>query len=134
MFLHMLDDAQQRAFLALAYKMVIADGRVRPEESKALKSLRAEAEIAGTLPVDAVLGDADLSAFADPEARLRVLLNLIALGYADGEFHPRESHLFHEVASAFGIDDDTLQRFADWGRDYGTLVQRARSIVGDIDG
>ena len=114
MFLHILTETQQKAFLALAKQFIEVDTRLSEEEQNLLELMLAETG----LSFDAELpeGNAEelLGAFDTKQARAAVLLELIGVGHADNEFHAEESHFIQKAGRAFGVSDADLQAMESW--------------------
>jgi hypothetical protein len=126
MFLHLLNDSQQRAFLALAKQFVEADQTLSDEEHNLLELLWAETGQA----FDAELPEGDLdtlaAAFDGKQVRAAVLLELITVGHCDLEFHPEESAFIERLARIFDVDDATLKEMDAW-------VQRQLQLAQDVE-
>jgi hypothetical protein len=52
--------------------------------------------------------------FSSRKARAAVLLELLGLAYADGEYNPRESEVVKASARAFGIAEPELLQMENW--------------------
>lgn len=128
MFLHILNDRQQRAFLALAQRFVEADSHLSSEERNLLELMRAEMG----LSFDDEIPSADtrelLQAFDTGQARAAVVLELLGVGHADEHFSPEESALLNEVAQSFGITPEKLARFDDWVQRQLALAREAEEF------
>jgi tellurite resistance protein len=126
MFLHLLNDSQQRAFLALAKQFVEADQTLSDEEHNLLELLWAETgqDFDAELPV----GDVESLAagFDGKQIKAAVLLELITVGHADAEFHPEESAFLERLAAALGVEDTTLKEMDVW-------VQRQLQLAEDVE-
>jgi uncharacterized tellurite resistance protein B-like protein len=114
MFLHLLNDSQQRAFLALARQFVEADSTLSDEEHNLLELMWAETG----LDFDVELPTDDLETlagqFQNRQAQAAVLLELISAGHVDDNFHPEESAFIERVASVMGISREELKEMDDW--------------------
>lgn len=126
MFLHLLNDSQQRAFLALAKQFVEADQKLSDEEHNLVELLWAETG----QDFDTELPEGDVesltSAFDGKQIQAAVLLELITVGHADQEFHPDESAFIERVARALGVDDARLKEMDEW-------VQRQLQLAQDVE-
>ena len=112
---------EKSAFLGLARKVVQADGVLSPREAQLLSSFAAatKAEIAdGTVQ--------ELAAeFQTRQSKASAMLELIGLGFADGEYRPVESALIGEIARAMGIRDDEIAAMESWVIRYVALSEEA---------
>lgn len=121
MFVENLVGSEKSAFLGLARKVVQADGVLAPREAQLLSSFAAatEAEFAeGTVQELA-------SAFQTRQSKVSALLELIGLGYADGEYRPIESALVGEISRALGFADDEVAGMESWVVRQTALLQEA---------
>ena len=116
MFLNLLSDRQKQSFLALATKVVMADGEVVPEENVTLK-VRV-AEIGGQIkaPPDEIYGEANFKVFDTPQAQTIIILELMVIAYSDTEFHENERPIIDDLIKHFGFADDQIARFEDWDK------------------
>jgi hypothetical protein len=114
MFLHLLNDSQQRAFLALAKQFVEADAKLSDEEHNLLELMWAETgqDFDMELPTDDF--ETLAAAFPGRQAKAAVLLELISAGHADDEFHPEESAFIERLSGAFEISDADLKSMDEW--------------------
>ena len=131
MFLHLLNDTQQRAFLALARQFVEADQTLSDEEHNLLELMWAETG----LEFDAELppGDAEAlaPAFDDRQSRAAVLLELIGVGHADSEFAPQESAFIDRLATAFGVSAAEVKEMDGWVTRQLQLAQDVQTFWAD---
>jgi tellurite resistance protein len=125
MFLHLLNDSQQRAFLALAKQFVEADQNLSDEEHNLLELLWAETG----QDFDTELPEGDVetlaAAFDGKQVKAAVLLELITVGHADDEFHPEESAFIDRLAAALGVDAAKVKEMDGW---VTRQVQLAREV------
>lgn len=126
MFLHILNDSQQKAFLALAKQFIEADSEIAEEEQNLLELMHAEMnqEFDVELPGG---GPSELfAAFDTRQAQVAALLELIATGHADNNFDPAESEFIHEAAAAWGIPQEEVARMESW-------IQRQQSLIAEAE-
>lgn len=128
MFLHDLTDEQKRAFLVLADKVVLADGCLAPEESALLDTFRAEMGVADASVPQIDIAEA-ASAFDTRKARVSVLLELIALVHADGDFNKGESVVVNEIRQAFALSPAEFEAMANWVLRQMALVRDASELM-----
>jgi hypothetical protein len=114
MFLFHLTPAERSVFVGLAKQLIAADGREGPAETAALRLLEIELgtpvanlpALAPTLPV--------LSTFVSRASRAAVVLELLALAYADGLPHPNEMEMLKGVALGVGFSELRLLEMENW--------------------
>ncbi|MEX0693864.1 MAG: TerB family tellurite resistance protein [Rhodospirillales bacterium] len=114
MFLNLLSDRQKQSFLALATKVVMADGGVAVKEHVTL-NVRV-AEMGGDIkaPPDEIYGAPNFDVFDTPQAQTIVLLELMVIAYSDGEYHEDERPIIKQLAEHFGLSSADMKRFEDW--------------------
>lgn len=126
MFLHILTDTQQRAFLVLAREFIEADQYLAAEEQNLLELMWAETG----QPFGPELAEGDratlLAAFDTRQAQAAVLLELIGVGHADSEFHAQESQFIHDAAAKFGVPAERVRAMENW-------VERQLALARDVE-
>lgn len=124
MFVENLVGPEKSAFLGLARKVVQADGVLSPREAQLLSSFAAAtgAEIAdGTVQ--------ELAAeFQTRQSKVSALLELIGLGYADGEYRLIERTSIDEISRALGFDDNEVAAMESWVIRQTALLQEAAAF------
>lgn len=125
MFLHLLNDSQQRAFLSLAKQFVEADAKLSDEEHNLLELMWAETgqDFDQELPTDDF--ETLAAAFQNRQTKAAVLLELLSAGHADAEFHPEESAFIERLSGAFEVDDTELKSMDEW-------VQRQLDLAREV--
>jgi 8-oxo-dGTP pyrophosphatase MutT (NUDIX family) len=114
MFLFHLTPAERHAFVGLAKHLIAVDDHEGADEAAALRQLEAElgipvADIPAAAPSSELLGT-----FAGSSSRGAVVLELLALAYADGLPHPNEMEMLKAVAVGLGIPELRLLEMEDW--------------------
>jgi len=116
MFLNLLTDRQKQSFLALATKVVMADGEVVPKENVTLDVRVAEMGGSIKAPPDEIYGAANTSIFDTPQARAILVLELMVIAYSDDEYHDDERPIIHDLIEEYGFTPDQVARFEDWAK------------------
>lgn len=130
MFLHILDDDQKRAFMALAGHMVTRDGRADSIEIEYLKRLMIESHLGRDLGAIASSGDIDPALFPARPAQYAVIAELLILSVMDGSYDAGEAAFADGLVDAFGLsaeDHETLCRIAE---DAAGALSKMRGLVG----
>ena len=129
MFLHILNETQQRAFLALAKRFIEADSRLSDEEHNLLELAYAETGLGfeEELPEGEV--ETLLQAFDSRPARAAALLEIIGIGHADNEFHPEESGFVRKMASSLGVSDEEVKAMESWVERQLALALEAERLL-----
>ena len=121
MFLNLLTERQKQSFLALATKVVMADGNVVPEESVTLDVRVAEMGGAIKAPPEEIYGVPNYDIFDTPRARLICVLELLVIAYSDDEFHVDERPIIHQLVEVFGYSPVQMEAFEAWARKQAPL-------------
>ncbi len=131
MFLHDLTERQKRIFLILAKQFVLADSKFSPAEKRHLESM--QREVCVEVPSDAESYDKKelLASFDTSKSQVSIILELITLGYIDGEFSEEENQFIHELASAFGMSEDELDKYADWALKHYEVLCEGKVLLGE---
>ena len=134
MFLHLLNDMQQRAFLAVAKQFIEADRRLSGEEQNLLELMYAE--MALDFETELPSGDLEtlLAPFDSRQARAAVLLELIGTGHADAEFHPEENAFVQKVAQGLGVSTEDVAAMESWVTRQLALAQEVERFWSDGSG
>lgn len=131
MFLAHLNEAQKNSFLALATRVVLADGELTDQENAQLDRLKREMGGSAKAPPEEVFGNTNLTNFSDRRARMIVLMELLALGYADNDFHADEAKVILELAKAFGVSDSDFAAASAWAKTQAKQMHDAEALIGD---
>lgn len=128
MFLRDFTEEQKQAFLVLANKVVLADGSLAPEEAALLGTFRAEMGVTEA-PLPSMDAEQAAQAFDTRPAKVAALLELIALGHADGDFDKDESAVVKEVKRAFGLSLADFEAMTNWVLRQMALVREASDLM-----
>jgi uncharacterized tellurite resistance protein B-like protein len=126
MFLHILNDSQQKAFLALAKRFIEADSQIAEEEQNTLELMYAEMNLSFDEELPSGETSEMLAAFDTRQARVAALLELISTGHADNSFDPAESEFIRQAAAAWGIAEAEVARMESW-------IQRQQSLIAEAE-
>jgi uncharacterized tellurite resistance protein B-like protein len=128
MFLETLTDDQQRAFLTLARRLIAADGVFADAEYEMLQTIKSQLEVAS----DDVMRDAALpellAHFESREARIKLLLGLLRLSYADDDYSPVEDDFVTTVAVHLELDGEPLEAIDRWTREHADDAEPPASL------
>jgi len=130
MFLHLLDDDQKRAFLALAGNMVTRDGRADAVELEYLKRLMIESGLGRDLGAIKSTDEVNPQTFPVRNQQCAVVAELLILSILDGSYDDGEAAFADSIVDAFGLsadDHETLCRIAE---DAAGALSKMRGLVG----
>lgn len=114
MFLNLLTERQKQSFLALATKVVMADGGVVPEENVTLNVRVTEMGGNVKAPPEEIYGPANYDVFDTRVAQVIVVMELMVIAYSDEEYHEAERPIVEELGKYFGFSAEQLSAFESW--------------------
>lgn len=114
MFLNLLTDRQKQSFLALATKVVMADGGVVPEENVTLDVRVTEMGGNVKAPPEEVYGAINYDIFDSRISQVIVVIELMVIAYSDEEYHEHERPIVEDLARKFGFSDEQIATFESW--------------------
>lgn len=128
MFLAGLNDEQKKAFLAIAMKVIGADGRLDPRERQMIEAMRYEMG----LFQETDLPHGSIEELARPfdtrRSQAIVLMEGIALAYADMDFSGEEQKILRALALIFGISEKDATEMENWVLEFNRLQKKAEEI------
>lgn len=101
-----LTSEQKIHFLALAYKVALADSWVRASEESILHFLTRRIGVELGTPANPVAVEPKLELFKGRRVRMFVLFELLRLAYSDSEFHASESTMLRDIARILDVGPD----------------------------
>lgn len=121
MFLNLLNSKEKENFLKLAVAEIKADGVIEETEMQTLSTYANEMQIPvcntdDPVDVDAVVSEFSLNSTA--QVKRIVLVELLALAFADGDYSSEEKGLVQQIASAFNFNDDFIDNVVDLEKSY----------------
>lgn len=128
MFLHELTADQRSAFLILARQVIDADHRLAIQEVERLDRLYTEAGLEPEMAEAAVAVDDIQSIFISERSRVVVILDLLLVGYADGDLHTNEEAAIRAIGARLGLDAGVWEHALDWALRHHKLVQEAEDM------
>ena len=131
MFLKQLTPDQKNSFLALANRLVIADGTVPPVEGAVLDAMKAEMGGDVLAPPEEIMGKPNLAAFATRKSQVIVTLELMTLCYVDEKFHAHEADVMYGLCDAFGYSVDEIASMRAWAKRQGDLLRNCHAILNE---
>jgi uncharacterized tellurite resistance protein B-like protein len=127
MFLNRLNLDQRKAFLAIAMKIIGADGALDPRERQMVEAMRYE--MALYTETDLPKGYVSIEEMAKPfdtrEAQIILMLECIGLAYADEDFAGQEQKILRELALIFKLPEEEATAMENWVLRYKSLVKEA---------
>lgn len=128
MFLNMLTEAQKKAFLAIAMKIIGADGLLDPRERQMIEGMRYEMGLWDTTD----LPKGSIEELAEPfdthQSQVILMLESIALAYADEEFTGEEEKILRALALVFEFSEEKATAVENWVLRYKSLIKEATAM------
>lgn len=129
MWLSSLTAKQRTALIGLAHDVVESDGLLDPSEELMMSEFKREMSLTSSEPTGHMDLEGIENIFHTKREQVIVLLNLLRLSYADGEFNVDEESLVKEIALAFEMEDEEFRRLDDWVRRLIEIELEARSMM-----
>ena len=130
MFLNRLNEEQKKAFLAIAMKIIGADGQLDPKERQMIEGMRYEMGLFSE--TDIATGYVSVEELAKPfdtrESRTILMLESIALAYADEKMHGEEQKILREIALIFDFSEEQAAAMENWVLRYKELLKEAMAM------
>ncbi|WP_130300773.1 MULTISPECIES: DNA repair protein [unclassified Duganella] len=129
MFLDKLTEAQQGVVLSLTTTLMNADGKVTPQETALLDTLRQQMRSSVT-PAKVELSELP-TVFPTRAARIAMLLELLGMALIDNEYHVNEQDFISAIGNALQISQTELVEMESWVRRQFALVREAEHFMED---
>ncbi len=134
MFLNLLSESQKESFLALATKVVMADGEVAPKEHVTLNVRLAEMGGKIKAPPAEIFGEPNYEIFDTMRAQTIVILELLVIAYSDQNYHEDERPIIDQLATEFGFSKNEMKLFEDWAARQAPLSIEGWSFIAATGG
>lgn len=130
MFLNSLTQEQKKAFLSIAMKIIGADGILETRERQMIETMRYEMGLYNEtdLPKGEIEDIAKI--FDTRKSRVIVMLEGIALAYADEDLGGEEHKILRSLALIFEFSEDEATAMENWMKRYKDLHQEAVALFG----
>lgn len=129
MFLARLSEIQKKTFLAIALKIIGSDGVLDPNERRMIELMRFEMG----LFTETDLPEGSIEELAAPfdtrETQSILLMESIALAYADQDLSGEEQKILRALALIFGISEQDATEMENWVLEYKKLQDKAEAIL-----
>lgn len=115
MFLNRLDTREKEAFVSLAIRAAEANGQIADEEYKMIEEYCREMNIE-KFDMRTTLAKEDIIkvyAGSQEQHKKIVVLELIGLMYADGDYDAEEKAFVEEIANGIGVSNDAAKKMED---------------------
>jgi len=128
MFIGSLNHDQQAYFLAVAKKLIAADGIIDEREAQAFDVLVAQCA-PGVEPAEDVTAVSVEALFDDRASRVACLLELVGIALADDAYDASERAIIQELAGTFDLSHALIEDMENWVSRQMTLVHEAQQMM-----
>ncbi len=128
MFLKNLNEEQQVSFLAIAMKIIGADGRLDPAERRMIEAMRVEMGLFHEAKLPTGVIEELAKPFDTHRAQVTVLLEGILLAYADNDFSGAEQKILRALAIIWGISEEEATELENWVQEYNKILKKAEQF------
>jgi hypothetical protein len=118
---------QQGALLKLAEMVAHADGQLWQEQKTILETLRFQCSNPQT--IDSLDLPNLTSIFESRRDKVALMLELIGVAYANGDYHELEKGLIFEIAEALELDSISIKDMENWVVRQLILVREANILM-----
>lgn len=130
MFLNKLNEKEKAAFLKLAYYVAISDNDFSIEEKEIINVYCAEMQI-NDIDFDKSNFNLDLTLLEieSSESQKIVLLEIMALVYADNILHQSEEDVLEKMVNKFNLNSKLTSVYAEWTKAILALTKQGVSLI-----
>ncbi|MCP4146754.1 MAG: hypothetical protein GY757_03295 [bacterium] len=128
MFLNSLTLEQKKAFLALALKLIGADGVLDPRERTMIEGMRYEMGLYSETDLPKGYVEDLVKPFDTRQSRVIVMLESIAVALADEEMAGEEEKILRELAILFEFSEEDATAMEKWVLRYIDLIKEAKGM------
>ncbi|MBF0239275.1 MAG: hypothetical protein HQM12_16360 [SAR324 cluster bacterium] len=131
MFLYQLNRSQKLAFLKLAKHVARLDDSIIDSLEMEMLSMMAKEMDVTVHEVDDM--DFEFSnlcnKFTDRASKNICLMELIEVGYSNGNYHPNQAAFVSKIAKAFGFDEAHVTNLENWITSMIELFEKAENLI-----
>lgn len=114
MFLNDLTENEKQAFVGLAKQLVMADGMLNKEEEVLLAQMLNEMQLPENTSAESTEISELAHAFTSQKSKTICIIELVALGYANMEYHTLEKDFINNLAEHFNISLEKTIEIENW--------------------
>lgn len=129
MWLVTLTERQRGALIGLAQHLIYADDVMDISEEIMLEDFRRQMMLYGNPGAPAESIERLATYFDTRMSRSVALLNLLRLGYVDGDFDVEEESLMLRIAEVLGFSDADFRVFEDWVGRLAALEAEGKKLM-----
>ncbi|UCH94920.1 MAG: hypothetical protein JSV88_32345 [Candidatus Aminicenantes bacterium] len=129
MFLNRLTDAQKKAFLAIAMKIVGADRHLDSKERLTIEAMRYEMGLWAETDIPKGSIEELAQHFDTRQSQVVVMLESIGLAFSDEELHGEEQKILRALALIFGFSEKEATDMENWVLQFKKLQKEAVTMM-----
>lgn len=130
MYLNYLEEKEKVAFLKLAYALARTDGNFCANEKIVITSYCNEMGIDNVgIDLREISIDAISEEFNSSQSKRVVILELISILKADGEFHDSEKQFIDTLIKKFDIDNEFVENSFKWSNSMLNLIEQGADLI-----
>lgn len=131
MYLNALNNKEKESFLKLAHYSMEIDGVIKDEEKAILKNFIFECQlidydISYDENIDVI---ADTLTVSSTKVKKIIILELLGVLLADGDYHETEQGFIKNLAEKFNVKDFEVNRMERWVEAFNDMVREGYSLV-----
>lgn len=131
MFVQNLNSEQQAVLLALAEQVMDSDGTRHKTQEAVLETLKLqvnEGVTAGTVDIMQIA-----TLFSDYESKAALMLELIGVAYANGEFHDKERNIISAYSKLLDMNELAVNDMVEWVKGQMFMMEFAKRILAGVN-
>ena len=130
MFLNKLNTDEKVAFLGLAHYIARVDGDFSEDEKETIMIYCFEMQMEDIKYIDSKFNlDDTLNKFHIKEHQNILLLEIIALVYADGEVHIKEKEILDMIMKTFNIREALFSVYVEWSKAILAISEQGQALI-----
>ncbi|MFH0270571.1 TerB family tellurite resistance protein [Vibrio jasicida] len=127
MFIQNLEPKQQSALLYLAKEVMDADDELHECEDQVLSLLMSQVDT--SVAPEAISLEGLSALFDTNSSKASLLLELIGVAHADGDYHHNENALIKKYAQFLGVTEEKLLKLENWVSKQLSLSVEAQELL-----
>jgi tellurite resistance protein len=129
MFLNVLNEQEQTAFMQLAHLVAIADGYIDEKESQMMTLYKQEIGKIGDIAFEEASLQDLITLFTTEESKNAAFIEILSLIMSDGVYSDEERAIAKDITIGFGFTQQKYERCKEWVRKISDTYQEGLSIV-----
>lgn len=134
MYLNYLEKNEKLAFLKIAHAVALSDGHFCENEKVIIGSYCNEMKMTDIEfnPQDESLDNLS-NEFVTKQSKNIVILELMSIIYANGEFKESEKKIINQLTKKFDIDDKYIEDVKLWSQSLMNIIEHGENLIRDTE-